>query len=360
MQVSADTRGTPKRICFILDHLGVGGVQEFILNYCKHARGSIDVTVVSIFTNDIYAGRLRAAGAKVVFLTGRSYGYGAVLDPRSFVAFRSFYRGNHARFNAIHLKLFAAFAYASMMMLWRSQKVSAGLDCNRSQLPFPIQALFWTFAWRYQRFYLANIVRGDYATFGLRAERLRNQIYPVTRRQSDSPQRYPARFSFISVGRGIPQKGHAEAVALFELTRPLLDDDACLAIIGEGPAIDALRSAYQAKVGSNITFPGSVQNYDDWLVGACGVLRMAFGEDSNSVIREALLAGKVVATSLEGPGCIDLAGKRAVVAIDRADLPGSAARLAAAVRAMTPEKAAQLRQIAETLWPEAEAFAAYD
>lgn len=360
MQVSAETRGAPKRICFILDHLGVGGVQEFILNYCKHGRGSIDVTVVSIFTNDIYAGRLRAAGAQVVFLTGRSYGYGAVLDPRSFAAFRSFYRGNQARFDAIHLKLFAAFAYASMMMLWRSQKVSAGLDCNRSQLPFPIQALFWAFARYYQRFYLNDLLWNDYAAFGLRPPALRNQIYPVTRRQSDAPHRFPAQFSFISAGRGIPQKGHAEAAALFELTRPLLDDDACLAIIGAGPAIDAIQSDHAAKSGSNIMFPGSVQNYDDWLLGATGMIRMAVGEDTNSVIREALLAGKLVATSLEGPGCIDLADKGAVVAIDRNDLPGSAARLAAAVRAMTPDKAAQLRQIAETLWPEAEAFAAYD
>jgi glycosyltransferase involved in cell wall biosynthesis len=123
----------------------------------------------------------------------------------------------------------------------------------------------------------------------------------VTLRQSDTPKLYPAKFSFLSAGRGIPQKGHAEAVALFELTRACLDGDAHLTILGEGPAVDTLRSAHPENSGDNIAFPGSVENYDDWLIGASGVIRMAIGEDTNSVIREAVLAGKLVATSLEGP-----------------------------------------------------------
>jgi glycosyltransferase involved in cell wall biosynthesis len=182
----------------------------------------------------------------------------------------------------------------------------------------------------------------------------------VTRRQSDTPKLYPAKFSFLSVGRGIPQKGHAEAVALFELTRACLDGDAHLTILGEGPAVDALRSAHPENSGDNIAFPGSVENYDDWLIGASGVIRMAIGEDTNSVIREAVLAGKLVATSLEGPGCRDLAAQGIVVAIDRDDLPGSAARLATAVRSMTAERSVQLRIAAEKLWPEDEAFRVYN
>ncbi|QDM23007.1 glycosyltransferase [Tardiphaga sp. vice154] len=349
-----------KNICFILDHLGVGGVQEFILNYCKFVRGNSRVTVVSIFENDFYSERLRAAGAQVIFLTERPYSYAAVVDPRSFHAFYKFYRENSAYFDVVNLKLFAAFAYSSIMMLWRSPKISAGLDCNRCQLPFPIQALFWAFARHYQRFYLNALLWGDYAAFGLSPSRLRNQIYPVTRRESDTPKLYPKRFSFLSVGRGIPQKGHADALALFQLTKTLLDGDACLTIIGEGPAIDALRSAHPEGDLGNIAFAGSVDNYDDWLIGASGVIRMAVGEDTNSVIREAVLAGKLVATSLEGPGCRDLAERGLVVAIDRNDLPGSAARLATAVRGMNPEKSAELRLAAEALWPGEEAYRVYD
>jgi glycosyltransferase involved in cell wall biosynthesis len=198
----------------------------------------------------------------------------------------------------------------------------------------------------------------DYAGFGLRPPRLRNQTYPVTRRQSDTPKVYPAKFSFLSVGRGIPQKGHAEAVALFELTCSLLDGNACLTILGEGPAIDALRSEHPAQNSNKIDFPGPVANYDDWLIGASAVIRMAIGEDTNSVIREAVLAGKLVATTLEGPGCISLAEQGLVIAIDRNDLPGSAARLASAVRGITAEKSAQLRLSAEKLWPEENAFSA--
>lgn len=349
-----------RRVAFFIDHLGVGGVQEFLLNFCKARQDSSAITIVSLFANDTYAVRLRAAGATVLFLSNRPYSYRSVLSIGSFLGFRAYYAQHNASFDDIHLKLFASFAYAAMMRLWRDPRVSAGLDANRNQHPFPIQALFWAFARRYQRFYLNALLWNDYAAFGLRPPRLRDQIYPVTRRHSDTPKSYPARFSFVSVGRGIPQKGHAEAVALFELTRAQLDGDACLAIIGDGPAIDVLQTEYEARSDGSIVFPGSVQNYDDWLIGASGVIRMAFGEDTNSVIREALLTGKLVATTLEGPGCIDLADRGAVVAIDREDLPGSAARLAAAVQNMTHEKSAQLQQIAETLWPQAEAFSAYD
>ncbi|UZE48107.1 hypothetical protein ONR75_25185 [Rhodopseudomonas sp. P2A-2r] len=349
-----------KNVCFIIDHLGVGGVQEFILNYCTFVRDNRRVTVVSIFENDLYSERLRAAGAEVIFLTERRHSYAAVLDPRSFYAFYRYYRDNGRRFGAIHLKLFAAFAYSSMMFLWRSPKVSAGLDCSRNQLPFPIQALFWAFARRYRRFYLSALVWNEYTAFGLRQSRLRNQIYPVTRRHSDMPKTYPARFSFLSAGRGIPQKGHAEAVALFQLIQPLLEGDGCLSILGEGPAVDAIKIAYPEGDGGNIAFPGSVTNYDDWLIGASCVIRMSIGEDTNSVIREALLAGKLVATTLEGPGCRDLAERGLVVAIDRNDLPGSAARLAAAVRGVTAEKSAALRLASEQLWSDEEAFSVYD
>ncbi|MDR6874172.1 glycosyltransferase involved in cell wall biosynthesis [Bosea sp. BE125] len=349
-----------KSVCFILDHLGVGGVQEFILNYCKFVRTRIQVTVVSIFGNDIYSERLRAAGAEVIVLTGRAYGYAAVLDPRSFQAFSTFYRKNASRFDEIHLKLFAAFAYASLMGQWRSPKVSAGLDCNRSQLPFPIQALFWIFARRYRRFYLSKLLWNDYSAFGLRRDRLRDQQYPVTRRNSKTPRIYPKGSAFLSVGRGIPQKGHAEAAALFAELQRNLSGDACLVILGEGPAIDALKATHSAAGDDAISFPGSVDDYDDWLVGATGIIRMAVGEDTNSVIREGILAGKIVATTLEGPGCRELAERGLVVAIDRKDLPASAVRLAEAVTATTPEKREQLKLAAQKLWPEEQAFAMYD
>ncbi|WP_156115980.1 glycosyltransferase [Bosea sp. UNC402CLCol] len=349
-----------KSVCFILDHLGVGGVQEFILNFCKFMRGKNRVTVVSIFGNDIYSDRLRAAGAEVVMLTDRRYSYAAVLDPRSFSAFFSFYRANASRFDRIHLKLFATFAYASLMGEWRSPKVSAGLDCNRSQLPFPIQALFWIFGRFYRRFYLSKLLWSDYSAFGLRPDQLLDQQYPVTERSSNTPRHYPASFAFLSVGRGIPQKGHAEAVALFMELKRRLNGDVSLTIIGEGPAIDALKERYPPGQGEMISFPGSVDDYDDWLIGATGIIRMAFGEDTNSVIREGVLAGKVVATTLEGPGCRDLAEKGLVIAIDREDLAGSAARLAEAATTSTESKREYLKRSALLIWHDDEAYKMYD
>lgn len=246
-----------------------------------------------------------------------------------------------------------------MMRLWRDPRVSAGLDANRKQHPLPIQALFWVFARRYKRFYLNSLLRSDFAAFGLQPDRLRDQRYPVARRVSQTPQRYPQPHAFLSVGRGIAQKGHAEATQLFDLINARLDGRACLTILGDGPAIDVLKKARGSQPTGPVFFPGSVINYDDWLAGASAIIRMAIGEDTNSVIREGILAGKVVATTMEGPGCRDLAQKGLVVVIDRDDLPGSADRCVAAVLGMTPEKSAMLSAGAEELWPDAEAFSAY-
>ena len=349
-----------KQVAFIIDHLGVGGVQEFLLNYCRYMRGRQKVTIVSIFGNVSYASRLQAAGAEVHVLTDRPYSYLTVLDPRTFLAFQRFYRENRSHFDDIHLKLFASFAYAAMMRLWTDPRVSAGLDANRNQHPWPIQGLFWLFARRYQRFYLNSLLWKDYAAFGLRPERLRNQRYLVTRRSSDTPVAFPRRHAFLSVGRGIPQKGHAEALEFFMHLSKELAGDACLVIIGEGPAIDALKPRLDDDLKTRVIFAGNVANYDDWLIGASGVVRLAFGEDTNSVIREAALAGKIVATTLEGPGCMDLADRGLVVAIDRDDLAGSAQALAQHVRAMTAEHAEVLRQAADQLWPEADVFGVYE
>ncbi|SEG80254.1 glycosyltransferase [Bosea lathyri] len=349
-----------KNICFIIDHLGVGGVQEYLLNYVKFSSSNTNFTIVSIFGSDIYSTRLRAAGANVVFLTGRPYNYGTVVDPRTFWAFLTFYRRNHEVFDFIHLKLFAAFAYASLLMLWRLPNVSAGIDCNRSQLPFPIRALFWIFGRHYKRFYMNRIIWNDYKGYGFRSDRLRDQPNPITRRQSDTPKRFSARHAFLSVGRGIAQKGHAEAVAFFNVLKPMLDNDACLIIVGDGPAIDELKVQTAARSETGVLFAGSVADYDDWLMGSSGLIRMAFGEDTNSVMRECLLAGKIVASTLEGPNSVELAEQQVIVPIDRENLQDSAKRFANEVRAFSANRAMRLSQYAERRWPQADVFKVYD
>lgn len=352
--------GSIKRVAFIIDHLGVGGVQEFLLNYCRYMRGRQHVTVVSIFGDVSYVERLQAAGAEVLVLTNRPYTYLSLLDPRIFLAFRRFYRDNQSSFDDIHLKLFVSFAYAAAMRLWRDPRVSAGLDANRNQLPKPIQFLFWSFAARYQRFYLNKLLWDDFATFGLRPERLLDQRYPVTRRSSETPVSFSKPYAFLTVGRGIPQKGHAEAIEFFKVLSKELDGEACLAVIGDGPAIDALIPKLDEDLKDKIIFTGNVLNFDDWLMGATGVVRLAFGEDVNSVIRESVLAGKIVATTLEGPGCEDLLERGLVVAIDRHDLSGSARILAQRVHSMTGEQLGRQRSAAAELWPEAEVFGIYE
>ncbi len=346
---SDSSAGDRPHILFVIDHLGTGGVQEFIVNYCRRTPGH-RVSVVSLFGNDCYSDALRRAGAEVVRLTERRYGYAAVLDPRSFLAFKAHFRDRAPRFAQIHIRLFAAFLYATAIGLHRDARVSAGVDATPSQLPVPIRFMYFLFARLYRRFYIPSWLRDDYGFLGLRPEAYRPQNYFVTDRRSEAPYPFTARLNLLTIGRCIPQKGHLDAIRFFRRLAPAFGGDAALYVIGDGPHLPALRAAVPDDLKGAIHFTGVVDNLGDYMTACDGVLKMAHGEGHNSIVREAALLGKPVLSTLETSTCAELAAEGLIVAIDREGSDGAVARAVAALVSASPQTAERIRSRAGILW----------
>jgi hypothetical protein len=346
------------RVLFIIDHLGSGGVQEFLLNYCQRVQNQ-QVTVLSLFGNDCYSEALRRAGAEVVCLTPHRYGYRPILDPRSFLAFRTFAAKHLHRFDAVHIKLFAGFLYASLLGLYQDQRVSAGLDAKRRQLPLPLQILYFLFARRYRRFFLPPIVAEDYHFLGLRPEAMRPQHYFVTDRASDTPHRFPARYNLLTIGRCIGQKGHQDAIRFFSRLHGLLDGDAALHVIGDGPHLPRLRAAVPDSLKHAVHFLGVVDNLGDYMSACDAILKMTHAEGENSVVREAVLLGKPVLATLETENCRRLARDGLLIAIDREASDAALERARGALSAPAPDELRRRRERARALWSDRGALEPY-
>ncbi|MFL7904270.1 glycosyltransferase [Azospirillum argentinense] len=347
------------RILFVIDHLGTGGIQEFILNYCRRVPQH-RVIVLSLFANDLYSDALRGAGAEVVRLTDRPYGYGAVLDPRQLFAFRAFFRSGGAGFDQIHIKMFAGFLYASLLGLYRDRRVSAGVDATSRQLPVPLRVLLFLFARFYRRFYVPSWLRDDFRYLGLKPEAYRPQNYFVTMRRSDTPHPFTARYNLLTIGRCIGQKGHLDAIRFFQRLRPALGGDAALWVVGDGPHMPALRAEVsRLSLEDAVHFTGTVGNLDDYMIACDAVLKMAHGEGHNSILREAVLLGKPVLSTLETASCHRLAEDALIVPIDRAASDGAVARAAAALTGASPDSSRRLREQAGRLWCDEAVVASY-
>ena len=251
-----------KRILLVLDHLGVGGVQEFFLNIVKAGKGVASFTVVSLFGNDVYSDRFRQAGAEVIFCSRRPYNVLNVLRLSGFWRFRQFLRKNEGRFHRIHIRLFAAFLYASLLSLHRRKEVTAGLDAAPHQLPWYVYVLYLIFARRYRCFFIPPSYWDQYGALGIRRDRLFPVRYLITERRSDHPIPFPHQYNIVSIGRCIEQKGFMETVVLFEKLCSLTSRDLGLYIIGDGPERPRLQRYIQERGLTNVHFPGTIVNID--------------------------------------------------------------------------------------------------
>ncbi|MGE5098068.1 MAG: glycosyltransferase [Betaproteobacteria bacterium] len=318
-----------KRILLVIDHLGVGGVQEFFLNVVRDGRELARFTVLSLFANDVYSQRLREAGAEVIFCSERDYNVVNVARLSGIGRYRAYLRDNAGRFDRIHVRLFAAFLYSSLIGLYRRKGVSAGLDAGRRQLPWYVFAVFVVFARKYETFFIPAAYWDEYGALRLRPGQLAPVQYLVTDRRAAKPAALQHRRNVLTIGRCIPQKGFLEVIGLFARMSALTREDIGLFIIGDGPDRPRLEQEVASRGLRNVHCVGTVLELDPYMAAADMVIKMAFGEGINSVVRESLLAGKVVAMTLETEECREFADAGLVVPIDRAHPDAAARRLVA-------------------------------
>ena len=339
-----------KRVLFIIDHLGVGGVQEFILNYIKVVREH-KVTVLSLFGNDIYSKKIEEAGGEVIFLSKLNYGYLNILTFRVFWRFQDYLKSNIRNFDVIRVKLFAAFLYSSILKLYKYDKVYAEIDCRDKQLPLPIRIMYFLFANMYSRFYLPREYWQEYRYLRIKNDRLMPTKYFVTKRFSEKPFVFKHSYNIISIGRFIEQKGFMDVVRLFSVLIKYSSRDMGLYIIGDGPYKQKVEDYISKNQINNIYLLGSVSNLEDYLVPSDMIIKMAKGEGVNSVVRESLMIGKIVVSTLETEECKFLSDNGILFKIYRNNLDKSAKYIAELINlGVSDETQERIKQFAHELW----------
>lgn len=320
-----------RQILLVIDHLGVGGVQEYFLNIVRAGHGVAKFTVISLFANDVYGDRFRLAGAEVVVCSERAYSLANVLRLSGLAKYRRYLRENARRYHRIHVRLFAAFLYSSLIGLFRQKGVSAGLDAGRRQLPWFVLPVFLIFARKYETFFIPQAYWIEYGMLRLRSEQLRPVGYLVTDRSHARPVPLEHNFNIVAIGRCLRQKGLTETVDLFTCMAHLTHEDIGLYIIGDGPDRPELERKIATTRMQNIHCLGTIVDLDPYMAAAGMVIKMAIGEGINSVVREALLAEKIVATTVETAECQEFVDEGLLIPIDRDDIQGAAQRLVAII-----------------------------
>lgn len=354
-----DKKKKKKNVLFVLDHLGIGGVQEFILNYCKIIKKH-KVTVLCLFGKDVYSTELKKEKVNIVFLSQLNHSYFNILTFRVFFKFRNYMEDNFKKFDVIHIKFFAVFLYASLLRLYKYKHVTAGLDCGNKQLPIPLRIIYFLYARKYFKFFLPRFYWKEYKFLRLNKNKIVPTLYFTSVRKSTKPYKYSHKFNILTIGRCIKQKGFIDVLKLYIELSNLTEIDLGLYIIGDGPYRKKVEQFIQKQNIKQVYCLGNILNLEDYIESVDLIIKMAYGEGTNSVIREAMLMGKFVVSTIETPECIFLSKKKALIPIDRFNILKSAKQLAQLIKnKFNRYNKKNIKKTAKKLWDDKLVIAQY-
>lgn len=339
------------KVLFIIDHLDIGGVQEFLANYALHIP-SHQVTVASLAPGGTAKSKLVNAGANVIELGAPANFKNIFIIINYFISFirlRSFLKEHRHEFDVIHVHLWRAFFYASLLRLYRYPNVTAALACDKRQMPASIRFFYWLMARRFRYFFVHAPARYQFGFLRLPEERLLDQPYFVTKRQLHEKANLPGDIILITAGRLIPQKGHDQAILLARRMRKITSKKVVLAVVGDGVELNRLKE-YASEDGPDVIFLPATPHLDPLLACCHAFVKFALGEGVNSLVRECLCAGMLVASTLETPECESLVNEGLMVPLDRHDLDCSAQKLLDAIQSRDKHDIEHCALLAKSLW----------
>lgn len=322
-----------KKILVIIDHLGVGGVQEFILNYAKNIKEH-SIHVVSLFGSDIYSSRLLENGASVEFLSEKEYNYFNILNPWLIIKF--FKRIKVGEYDYAHLTLFVSFFYGSIFRFYRHKNVFPSLHCTTKQIPGIIYWMYRIWANKYEQFLLNNSLWAEYPF--INRDKLFNLEYFITERVSIANNPMKHALNFLSIGRFIEQKGFIDSIKLFNEINKKYKQDMGLYIIGDGSHRKIASDFLANNNINNVYLLGTIENLDDYMCNATMIFKMSFNESHNSVVRESLYIGIPVASTIENAECEKVLQADLYIRLDRENLKESAKRVIQYLENPVPKK----------------------
>ncbi|MEN9281865.1 MAG: hypothetical protein RL594_800 [Bacteroidota bacterium] len=330
--------------------MNVGGSQEFIINYCREIP-EFDITIMSIFGDNAYENVLhQLPNVRIVHLCnakGTNRKKLMLFVPYAILRFAISTRHCLEQYDWINPRLPFAALLCWLFGISKHRNCHFNIDCDARQLTFYEKAVFKMCLPSFGSLSIARSLRGGFSFLSVDQRTIKHDPFFVTVRDSIDPIVYTEGTHLLFIARLVPQKGATEAIAIMRELERNSPGLFFLHIIGDGPERANIESTCKSFNLQNVVLHGYQGNLGDWIVNCHGVLKTAVGEPSNSVVREALLAGKRVYSTIEADSDISMVERGLVIPLERGQAFRSAQRIIATYR-MDVENPEQAREFTRT------------
>lgn len=299
----------PLRVLQLIDHMGVGGAQDVVLDIIRESpASSVSYELAVLFSDDSNKAEIDRLGVPFHDLgTGAPYSPVRAASPRSLIRLRRLLQ--HGSFDVIHVHLFVGLAYLTVFRRWAGRSpVVATVHTHRNSSPTWVFKAT-TLAARVVDRFCAVLpgVREDLISGGVPREKV--TLVPLGAREvaprcPDDPNSYRSQlglrdgsFVILSLAR-LHQQRHLDR--FIRAIPTLVEDglDAQLILAGTGPLEQELRElADRLGVANHVSFPGYRRDHAQllWCADAYASLSLT-GKDVGVAALQAGAAGLPVVT----------------------------------------------------------------
>jgi glycosyltransferase involved in cell wall biosynthesis len=289
-----------KKILIIIDNLGIGGAQENTLAFVQNMY-EYKIKIISFYGDDAYSEKLKTHGAEVIFLSriNGSQIKKIFVIPIVFLRFLRV-KKNISDYDWINIKLPFSLLLCSFFNFIRLKNVSFFVESSFFQLN-TIEKFIYKFCLpKYKNILLAKTVRDSFININIENSNVYDGFAFISNRESNNPIIYQDKINLLFIARLIPQKGLINTINIIKKHNELFSDKIIqLHVIGDGPDHDKMKTYCTLKNISFVNFYGYVNNLNDYYQNATGIIKTSYNEPANSVVREALILGKIVFSTID-------------------------------------------------------------
>lgn len=289
-----------KKILIIIDNLGIGGSQENTLAFVQNMP-EYNIKIISFYGDDAYSEKLKKYGAEVLFLSSIS---GAQIKkifvmPIVFLRFIKF-KKNISEYDWINIKLPFSLLLCSFFNFIQLKKVSFFVESTFFQLNKIEKFIYKNCLPKYKNILLSKTVRDSFKNINIENSNVYDGFAFITNRESTNPIIYQDKINFLFIARLIPQKGLINSINIIKKHNELFSDKIIqLHVIGDGPDYLNMKNFCKFNNLSFIHFYGYLKNIEDFYQNATAIIKTSSLEPANSVVREALILGKIVFSNID-------------------------------------------------------------
>jgi glycosyltransferase involved in cell wall biosynthesis len=291
-----------KKVLFVIDGMNVGGTQEHIYNFVLQFP-EYHVTIISLYGENFYKSRLDAlSNVQVVHICkalGTNRKHLVLYAPYVVFKFLKIREQLIGKYDFVDLRLPFALLLWTLARLNKVTPCYYSVDSDVRQLTWYEKLVFKLCLPSIPRVGLVEQLRSGYSYIKFGDSQLLPGGIFVTQRHSTSPREYEYEKNLLFIARLVPYKDPLAAIRLVEIINIISPVRVGLHIIGDGPLKRDLEEYCSAARLDFVEFYGYIAGIEDFIPNADGLLKTSLGEPVNSVVREMLLSGKKVFSTVE-------------------------------------------------------------